>query len=362
MKLDFESVMRLQRKWSSANTPEMQTRGVLVRATIPNQLRRDQRRLASAAEISDLAIEGRDGTGRKTPIPWVRFYSQSRSPSAQDGWYCVYLFHPDGTGVYLTLIHGATTLKAGSFVAREPNEMAQAVSWAREVAKEELQTDPRIVTSIDLGESTSKLDRAYEASTAFAIWYSLADLPGTDQLLTDAEYFAGILGRIYRAQQLVPETGTPLDLIDAERSIETVTKPAKAYARGQGRGLSGPERVAVEKAAMLFVEEALSAEGFTVRDVSASASFDFEASKDGATYYVEVKGTTGGLGSIILTSNEVDLHLREYPNNFLFVVHSIKLDRMNGEPTASGGVLVRFAPWRIEQDRLKPIAYSYALE
>lgn len=95
MQKSFEEVMALQLAYSSENTPEMARRGALIRHTIPNELMSlsVQLRAALGDVGDDSAAEGRDGTGRKTFVPWVRWHSRSRSPSAQRGWYLVYLFH-----------------------------------------------------------------------------------------------------------------------------------------------------------------------------------------------------------------------------------------------------------------------------
>src|SRR6202035_560708 len=110
MRNELLEVIALQRQYTSENSPAMQRRGVLIRDLIPQELRAASTRLKSALGVhgDDLGFQGRDGTGRKTLIPWVRFYSQSRSPSAQRGWYCVYLFDAPATGVYLELGHGST--------------------------------------------------------------------------------------------------------------------------------------------------------------------------------------------------------------------------------------------------------------
>ncbi|RAS63925.1 hypothetical protein C8D87_106327 [Lentzea atacamensis] len=42
---------------------------------------------------------------------------------------------------------------------------------------------------------------------------------------------------------------------------------------------------------------------------------------------------------IIVTKKEVDLRLREYPNNMLLIVSQIVLDRSATPPSASGGEL-----------------------
>ncbi len=363
MKQLFKKIFDLQLDWTSDNSPPMQERGKVVRNTLPAALSLYSATLSVAAgpHVSDLKFEGRDGVGRKTTIPWVRFYSSSRSPSAQNGWYCVYLFHPDGTGVYLALAHGSTSFVNGSFVRRDPHQIATLVNWARNVLGDSSDNITGILQKIDLGNSSTKLDRAYEASTVLAKWYSAGDLPLNDQLIADATSFAKMLGRIYAEEDKgrTPGQKSP-EVEQVEQEIAAVVWPLKVKAR-QGMGLTAIERKAVEMHSMEATRQILIGEGYSVSDVSGSESFDFKASIDGRDIFVEVKGTTGGLGSIILTANEVDLHLREAPLNALFVLHSINLDKSVDPPIATGGLMHRVQPWHIDNSKLNPLAFYYDL-
>ena len=55
-----------------------------------------------------------------------------------------------------------------------------------------------------------------------------------------------------------------------------------------------------------------------VTDTSRTESFDYVVDIDGATWHVEVKGTTGDPQEILLTPNEVH-HAKDYPHVALFV-------------------------------------------
>jgi hypothetical protein len=72
MQAELERVLRLQPEWHYRNTPEMNERGKLVRDQIPRWLRHHGSELAAAIGIppADFLPEGRDGTGRKTRVPW----------------------------------------------------------------------------------------------------------------------------------------------------------------------------------------------------------------------------------------------------------------------------------------------------
>jgi hypothetical protein len=101
----------------------------------------------------------------------------------------------------------------------------------------------------------------------------------------------------------------------------------------------------------------LSSNGYTgIRDVHRNSSCDFGAIKDGNEVYVEVKGTTSALGSILLTANEVELHENRHPNNVLIVVHDIDLLPLRTK--AAGGTIKAYESWDIGQATLRPLSYQ----
>jgi hypothetical protein len=127
---------------------------------------------------------------------------------------------------------------------------------------------------------------------------------------------------------------------------------------GQGFGLNAAERRSVELRAMAAARAWLEANRFTgITDVSAGESCDFRATRDGVEHVIEVKGTTGSLGSIYLTRNEVALHQHRHAHNLLIVVHGIQWTADRAE--AVGGTLKAFDPWRIDEAALVPMMFSY---
>ncbi|MFC2059611.1 MrcB family domain-containing protein [Chloroflexota bacterium] len=113
----LEQILELQPKWKSSNSPEMQERGQLIRGSLPKVLRTILPTI-SELESSGFRVEGRDGTGLKTRVPWVRLFFPTHSPSATEGWYAVYIFASDGSAVFLSLNQGTTTYSNGTFVPR----------------------------------------------------------------------------------------------------------------------------------------------------------------------------------------------------------------------------------------------------
>ena len=359
MRDELLEVVALQKEYSAKNTPAMQRRGVLIRQLIPQELGRisDRLRAALGPHGEDLAFQGRDGTGPKTFIPWARFFSESRSPSPQRGWYCVYLFDAPGTGVYLWLGHGSTVFENGEFRPRPPDEVARLVAWGKGALEVVIRVHPELVQPMTLRGQT--LGRAYEQSGVLARFYSAAAMPSDGQLFDDAVEFAGYLKLIYDAEVLGRAPTAPIpEAIEVERAASGQVEPKRG---GQGFGLRPAERRAVEQRAMVMAKRHLEDLGWRVRDVSLTRPYDFECARVGEQLVVEVKGTTSVGEQVVVTRNEVAAQRAHHPNNALILVHSIQLARVP-EPTATGGALQMISPWQIEDDRLQPLAFQYSID
>lgn len=352
-------ILRLQPSFTKKNSPEMQERGKLIRDLLPAVLRNYQALLFPLMQISkaDFFIEGRDGTGNKTEIPWTRIASKSLSPSATSGWYCVYLFKRDGSGVYLALSHGSTRLENGDFKPRSLAETKALVSWAKSRINAHISAIPNVHDVIDLKGST-KLSDAYKHTTVAALYYAVDSIPDEKSLIEDLKRFVSMLGVLYHAQML----GQSPEAVSPEiAAIEQIVRPNKKG--GQGFGLTGMERKAVELRAMKLAIAELVSRGYETKDVSAKESFDVLAESPGrGKLYVEVKGTTGGPHSIVVTANEVKVMRENAPATALAIVHGITLDRSEASPTASGGELIFISPWYIREEALKPLSYVYQVD
>lgn len=361
MQETLRAIVALQHHHSSENTPEMQRRGRMVRHDLPRELLEWRSALVEALGEygQDLESQGSDGTGLKALVPWARVFSRRMSPSATTGWYIVYLFHPDASGVSLCLSHGSTVPQDGNFKSRDKAEIEQLMDWAAAVVGTEFSTDKTVTRGVTLGRQ--RLAAAYENTTVFSRFYPATEIPGDDILSADLVAFGRVLAKLYRAQDagLTPGTSNP-DVIKVLQAAEGISSPFRHSVGGQGWGLDQPARVAVELQAMRIAEQWLVSENFTYKDVSSTDSCDFRAERDGEEWVIEVKGTTGGPASILVTRNEVALHQAHHPKNALLVVHGIKLgaDRLS----ASGGTLFAICPWKLEDSRLRPTAFEYRLD
>lgn len=359
MREHFLEVLELQHQHSSSNTPEMIRRGDLIRNVIPAELRSWAAAKPSAVLPfkGRLNVQGRDGTGLKTFVPWVRIHSPELSPSAQRGWYVVYLFRADGSGVALCVSHGSTRFDGGDFKPRSAAEAQGLMTWGRSHIGPEahaLGFEEGVLLN-----SPEKLSRAYESTTAFSKFYAVDDLPEDEELAQDAERAVGLLGLLYRAVELgkAPESNPP-EIVEAEGAVTQIARPksTETQSAGQGFGLSHAERCLVEQRAMTLASAWLADHGFTnIQDVHVTHSCDFIAHRDGIEHFIEVKGTTAGLGKVLLTSNEVALHRERHPHNLLIVVHGVDLHEMRS--SAIGGTVHVIDGWDLQECVLKPLSY-----
>jgi hypothetical protein len=199
----YEEVMALQPFHSPRATPAMQRRGELVRKAIPERLRghEDALRARFGGFKGRLAVRGSDGQGgTKAYAPWVRLYNPELSPSAQAGWYAVYLFRPDGAGVALCVSHGATRWDGAAFRAYPPEEMARLMRWGRALIGAEARA-LGFGEGVDLG-AKHELGRAYETAAAVSKTYRRDETPADEALLRECGDAVAMLGRLYRAVEM----------------------------------------------------------------------------------------------------------------------------------------------------------------
>lgn len=347
-------ICELQPYYSPNNTPEMQERGRLIRDDLTNDIRALSESLAAALGRfgGDFQVEGRDGTGLKTELPWVRFFSESMSPQATEGFYCVIHFSTDGSAVHITVGCGSSQFRNGSFVTLPDSDLDKRTAWARQVVREGVGSIEPFTDPADFGARRA-LPISFQRATAIAKRISVNDLATVDLdgfLIRAAEY----LRLIYQAESDGREL-SPADQDELE--IKRLIKPLSPR-KGQGFGLSADDRKRVELQAMRLTKEWLENEGYRVRDTSANYPYDFEANNGDSKLKVEVKGTTSdNPDAVFMTRNEVDLHRTEKGSTAMFIVAGIRLETRGSEKIALGGELHVFVGWDIDEWHLTPTAY-----
>lgn len=364
----LDEVLSLQPKFSDQNTPEMERRGTLIRHHISDWLKDRLSALQGfVPTVDDLDVAGRDHTGKKSEIPWVRIHSRSLSPTPQIGWYVVYLFNALGDQVYLSLGHGSTKnlFEEIGITQYEPlsaEEVEALKGWALGRLGGALDEVSGLGSSMNLAARRTRLGRAYEDTTLRAFTYRAGSIPDDEELLEDLETLLGFLNVLYQGEQTdaaVPGKVAP-EVAEALSGVAQAAGQGSAAGTRQGFGLTAAERHAVELQAMSLAEKYLVDNGWTVTDVSSKESFDLRAAKGDSSIKIEVKGTTSAGEKVILTRNEVKLHMNDHPDNGLIVVHHIEL-QPGERPQANGGSLLVMIPWLLDGERLEPIGYEYSV-
>jgi len=100
--------------------------------------------------------------------------------------------------------------------------------------------------------------------------------------------------------------------------------------------------------------------GYAIKDTSGTEPYDLQLTKDRASFYVEVKGTTTDGEHVFVTKNEVR-HAHAHPDLCkLFIVHHIVVDDVGSErPKVTGGISCLIEPWNPSRERLTCLAYRY---
>ena len=355
MRETVRRICELQPLYSSANTPEMQERGQLIRQRLVEDIRGLHAPLSRALGPfgHDLLVEGSDGIGRKTELAWTRFCSEAMSPRPTAGFYVVLHFSTDGSGVNIAVGCSSSKFYNGYSIVLPLEELDKRCEWGRRIVAEERGSLEPFTDANNFG-ARAKLPKSFERACALVKKVAYDDIED-DKMERHLVEAAEMLRAIYSAQrqgrELSPADQTELDILE-------ITRPTTNARRGQGFGLSAKERKAVEIRAMDIVEDWLRSKGFEPNNTSATKPYDFEAKRGQETLFVEVKGTTSdSADAIAMTHGEVALHRREKGRTALMIVTGIRLQKDDKGPEASGGSLEALIGWDIDQWLLEPTAF-----
>jgi 5-methylcytosine-specific restriction protein A len=127
------------------------------------------------------------GSGNWASTPWIAIFDKLITSSAQCGYYPVYLFRNDCSGVYLSLNQGVTDIKNKYHSNARRALRTRAVDFISRIGK----PPPAFpLTEIDLGSNASGLSADYEAGNICAVFYKSNELPSDEQL---AAHLAALL-------------------------------------------------------------------------------------------------------------------------------------------------------------------------
>jgi hypothetical protein len=367
MKETLEEILDLQSSWSHKNTPMMQVRKDLIRTKGPSWLNAFADEIADAAGLDkdDLLIEGSDGIGVKAEIPWIRFSSESRSPSATIGWYCVFLFDTRGEFVSLSLGMGSTRWTGEDFKSRGADVLMAGASWGRETVSSVTNKRADLTADIDLRARRTHLGSDYELGTAIAKKYPRADLPIESVLKRDVLYFAGLLKSVYKEIDLGKDPGGMApEIVEAIDAAESTAGNNRKTKKAPYSRMTAEQKKSIERRAMRVTKAYLEDHGWDpgdIKDTGATKPYDYHCQSEEKELFVEVKGTTSLGEQVVLTRREVEHHLKVYPKNALSIVSGIELTGVNKTRAVKGEI--RFiAPWKVNKDSLTVISYTYGVD
>lgn len=126
--------------------------------------------------------EGSVGKGNWAVCPWISIFDISITESAQSGYYPVYLFREDMTGVYLSLNQGVTDIRETH--KENPKKVLQirAADYRAQIGPLPANFPD---SEIDLRSGSSNLASFYEPGNICACFYSAEALPTEDKLIGD---------------------------------------------------------------------------------------------------------------------------------------------------------------------------------
>lgn len=137
----------------------------------------------ATGENDCLLFKGSVGQGNWARGPWIGIFNKLVTSSAQSGYYPVYLFREDMTGLYLSLNQGMTEAKKLYKSDAKTALKSRAVNFRAMLGKG-ITDYPEL--SIDLRPSSPSNDTAfYEAGNICAKFYPLGHLPNEAQLIWD---------------------------------------------------------------------------------------------------------------------------------------------------------------------------------
>ncbi|MGK5675145.1 MrcB family domain-containing protein [Micromonospora sp. URMC 106] len=322
-------------------------------------------------EHLDLDVDGGGRRGSYGPVPWVRIFSKRYAPTAQEGFYLVYLFAADGSRVYLSLMQGTSEFRAGKRrPAKNRKVIASRSAEARTLLRRTagVSVDAENIDTIDLGagalssvgsESRRRIHN-YEAGAVLARCYNGRLLPPGEGLFQDLIHMLPLLAYLHRE----PVSLDPPRLTAGRARQDVVEEADQGVARlRQGRLLDPVIRKAIEVRAEDLAEAELHKWGWEVDRVGAyNRGYDLDCRHpDGRTLHVEVKGTQSRGEEVVLTPNEVR-HSQGatgcLAEHALYIASEIRISHDDGVMALDGaGRWLR--PWVIQSDDLIPTEYAY---
>ncbi len=178
-------------------------------------------------------VVGSPGKGNWTDYPWIAILDTLITDTPQSGYYPVFLFKADMSGVYLSLNQGVTEVK--EYYKRETKKILRLRA---EDFRARIDFDDNDLLEIRLHSDTSNA-KLYEAGNIIARYYDVTNLPNEKTLRADIFYFLNLYEELTFNNQQIDEKKelTALEKkqyrlhfrIERNNSISKKVKEAKGF-------------------------------------------------------------------------------------------------------------------------------------
>ena len=157
---------------------------------------------------SKYKIQGSIGQGNPAEIPWICVFDLDVTKSAQEGFYIVYLFKSDMSGVYLSLNQGWTQYEREYGTREGRIEIKKTATISKKILKSDQDFS---YAPINL-KATKSLGKGYELGNICSVYYNANDIPSEEDLINDLRNLIGV----YR--ELKGHVG--VDIIDVKGQLD----------------------------------------------------------------------------------------------------------------------------------------------
>lgn len=176
--------------------------------------------------FKDYKILWSNGKTNKAELPWLAFLNPNITIKATEGYYIVYLFKADMSGVYLSLNQGWTFFQ-GSYGRKLAKEKLKTISdyWRGKlpISATSLSTDP-----IHLAHSSTGLGDGYELGHICGKFYDNATLPTETVLLNDLNEMVELYTELYNEiKDIGYESANKKILLDDDLDLKETTGEAE---------------------------------------------------------------------------------------------------------------------------------------
>lgn len=157
--------------------------------------------------------------GKYSKVPWLRVYQHAHSPSAQTGWYVVYLFASDGTKIYLSLNQGTREIDGNNNNPKSSVYLQERVNKAREVIASRIGAFKTSIVPIDLGTDIGTAGN-YDEGNVVSICYEKESIPDEAAIAADLTEMLDSLELLYEDELLAPTNEESAGNVKVSRSYD----------------------------------------------------------------------------------------------------------------------------------------------